>query len=53
MILLIQLSDWVYGLRHSEITKKKIKQFYYTKIMVHFCKGCDVYMFLLKKLKGL
>ncbi len=30
MILLIQLSDWCYGLKHSEITqKKKIKQLYY------------------------
>ncbi len=24
-----QLSDWFYGLKHSEITQKKIKQFYY------------------------
>ncbi len=24
----IQLSDWFYGLKHSEITQKKIKQFY-------------------------
>ncbi len=50
IILLIQLSDWFYGLKHSEITQKKIKQFYYDKTMVHFCKGCDVHMFLLKKL---
>ncbi len=28
-ILLIQLTDWFYGLKHSEITQKKIKQFYY------------------------
>ncbi len=25
--------------------QKKIKPFYYDKIMVHFCKGCDVNMF--------
>ncbi len=24
----IQLSDWFYGLKHSEITQKKIKQIY-------------------------
>ncbi len=29
IILFIQLSDWFYGLKHSEITQKKIKQFYY------------------------
>ncbi len=52
MILLIQLSDWFYGLKHSEITQKKIKQFYYDKTMVNFCKGCDVHLFVcfLKKL---
>ncbi len=25
----MQLSDWFYGPKHSEITQKKIKQFYY------------------------
>ncbi len=52
MILLIQLSDWFYSLKHSEITQKKIKQFYYDKTMFNFCKGCDVHLFffLLKKL---
>ncbi len=29
IILLIQLSDWVYGLKHSGIMQKKIIQFYY------------------------
>ncbi len=29
IILLIQLSDWFYGLKPSEITQKKIKQFDY------------------------
>ncbi len=24
--------------------KKKIKQFYYNKTMVNFCKGCDVFL---------
>ncbi len=50
MILLIQLSDWSYSPKHSEITQKKIKQLYYDKTMVNFCKGCDVHMFFLKKL---
>ncbi len=50
MILLIQLSDLCYGLKHSQITQNKIKQFYYDKTMVNFCKGCDVHVFLLKKL---
>ncbi len=45
----IQLSDWFYGLKHSEITHKKIKQFYHEN-HGYFCKGCDVHMFLLKKL---
>ncbi len=45
----IHLSDWFYGLKHPEITQKKIKQFYH-ETMVNFCKGCDVHMFLLKKL---
>ncbi len=44
IILLIQLSDWFYGLKHSEITQKKIKQFYYDKTMGNFCKGCDFHM---------
>ncbi len=26
---------WFYGLKHSEITQKKIKQFYYTNTMVN------------------
>ncbi len=26
--------------------QKKIKQFYYDKTMVHFCKGCDVHVFV-------
>ncbi len=30
--------------------QKKIKQFYYDKTLVNLCKGCDVHMFLLKKL---
>ncbi len=42
MILLIQLSDWFYSPKHSEITQKRIMQLYYDKTMVHFCKGCDV-----------
>ncbi len=50
MILLIQLSDRCYSPKHSEITQKKIKQLYYDKTMVNFCKGCDVHMFFLKKL---
>ncbi len=29
IILWIQLSDRFFGLKHSEITQKKIKQFYY------------------------
>ncbi len=45
IILLIQLPDWFYSLNHSEIMQKKIKQFYYDKTMVNFCKGCDVHMF--------
>ncbi len=28
IIVLIQFSDWFYGLKHSEITQKKIKQIY-------------------------
>ncbi len=47
IILLIQLSDWFYGLKHSKGMQKKIKQFYYDTIMVNFCKGCDVHMFFL------
>ncbi len=41
MVLLTQLSDWVYSIKYSEITQKKIKQFYYDK----GCKGCDVHKF--------
>ncbi len=37
IILLIQLSDWFYILKHSETTQKKTKQFYYDKTMVYFC----------------
>ncbi len=29
LILLIQLSNWFYSLKHSEITQKKMNQFYY------------------------
>ncbi len=43
-ILSIQ-SDWCYSLKQSEITQKKIEQFYYDKTMVIFCKGYDVHMF--------
>ncbi len=50
IILLILLSDWLYGLKHSEITQKKIKQFYYDKTMVNFCKGCDVHMFFVEEI---
>ncbi len=50
IILLIQLSDCFYSFKHSEIMQKKTKQFYYDKIKVNFCKGCDVHVFLLKKL---
>ncbi len=50
IILLIQLSDWFYGLKQSKIMQKKIKQFYYDKNMLNGCKGCDVHMFLLNKL---
>ncbi len=45
MILLIQLSDWFYSLKYSEITQNKIKQFYYDKTMVNLCKGWDVHVF--------
>ncbi len=50
MILLMQLFDWFSSLKHSGIMQKRIKQFYYDKTMVNFCKGCYVNMFLLKKL---
>ncbi len=42
----IQLSDWFYGLNHSEITQKKIKQFYW----LIFCKGSDVHMFFVEEI---
>ncbi len=29
--------------------QKKIKQFYYDKTMVHFCKGCDVNMIFVEE----
>ncbi len=48
IILLIQLSDWFYSLKHSEITQNKIKQFYYDKTMVNFFKVCDVHMFFVE-----
>ncbi len=33
-----------YSLKHSEITQKKIEQFYYDKTMVNIWKGCDVHV---------
>ncbi len=30
--------------------QKKIKQFYYDKTMVHFCKGCDVNMIFVEEI---
>ncbi len=50
MILLIQLSDWFYSLKHSEIIQKKIKQCYYNKTMINFFKGCDVHMFFVEEI---
>ncbi len=50
IILLIQLSDWVYSLKYSEITQKKTKQFYYDKTMVNFCKDFDVHMFFVEEI---
>ncbi len=50
LILLIQLSDRFYGLKYSEIKQKKIKQFYYDKTIVNFCKGCDIHKVFFKKL---
>ncbi len=49
LILLIQLFYWFYGLKHSEIMQKKMKQFYY-KTIVHFYKGCDVHMFFVEEI---
>ncbi len=49
MILLIQLSDRFYSPSIQNHTKK-IKQFYYDKTMVNFCKGCDVHMFFLEEI---
>ncbi len=43
-IFLIQLSDGFYSLKHSEITQKKIEQFYYDKTMVNIWKRCDVHV---------
>ncbi len=37
----LQLSDWFYGLKHSEITQKKTKQFYYEN---------DVHMFFVEEI---
>ncbi len=37
MAILIQLSDWVYSLKHSKITQKKIKQFYCDKTSTGKC----------------
>ncbi len=48
-IVLLQLFDFI-NLKHSEIMQKKIKQFYYDSAMVHFCKGCDVNMFLFSEI---
>ncbi len=45
LILLI-----IYSLKHSEITQKKIKQFYYDKSIVNFWKGCDVHMFFVEEI---
>ncbi len=39
-----------YSLKHSEITQKQIKQFYYDKSIVHFWKGCDVHMFFVEEI---
>ncbi len=50
IILLIQLSGWFYSLKHSEITQKNIKQFYYDKTMVNLCKGCDVHIFFVEEI---
>ncbi len=47
---LMQLSDWVYGLKHLEITQKKNKQFYYEKPWFIFWKVVMSTCFLLKKL---
>ncbi len=33
----IQLSDWFYGLKHSEIMQKKSKQFYYENVPGYVC----------------
>ncbi len=30
--------------------QNKIKQFYYDKTMVHFCKGCDVNMIFVEEI---
>ncbi len=40
----------IFDLKHSEITQKKIKQFYYDNTMVNFCKGCDVHMFFVEEI---
>jgi len=52
IILLIQLSDWVYGLKHSAIMQKKCKQFYYDTTMVNVCKGCDVHVLCWRNYRG-
>ncbi len=39
-----------YSLKHSEITQKKIKQFYYDKSIVNFWKGCDVHIFFVEEI---
>ncbi len=49
----IQLSDWFYGLKHSEIIQKSRKgklSSFTTKTMVHFCKDCDVHMFFVEEI---
>ncbi len=49
IILLIQLSDWFYGLKHSEITQRKLSSFT-MKTMVNFGKGCNVHMFFVEEI---
>ncbi len=52
----IQVSNWFYGHKHSEIMQKKIKQFYYEnhgftiKLFFYFCKLCDVHMFFVEEI---
>ncbi len=47
MAILIQLSDWVYRLKHSKITQKKIKQFYCDETcLIFFTKMNHGYFFV-------